>query len=191
MSFARCKPSTTAPPTSKTRTPAASKTRPGKQTRQGGPRVRRVPRRERLGHTRQRCRVGEIISTSFVESAVNQIISKRMVKRQQMRWSPRGAPTAPDPPPGTQRHHRLRLPALVPRLHPVCFREAPGFQRDPAGWWGRRILPGWRGLDGQGRRRLGWFRPAGVRRCPGRRPARGGRRCPVRSVPASRPRTGG
>jgi hypothetical protein len=26
-----------------------------------------------------------------VESAVNQVISKRMVKRQQMRWSPRGA----------------------------------------------------------------------------------------------------
>ena len=29
--------------------------------------------------------------TSFVESAVNQVISKRMVKKQQMRWSPRGA----------------------------------------------------------------------------------------------------
>jgi hypothetical protein len=26
-----------------------------------------------------------------VESAVNQVISKRMVKRQQMRWTPRGA----------------------------------------------------------------------------------------------------
>ena len=34
---------------------------------------------------------GETISTSFVESAVNQVISKRMVKKQQMRWSPRGA----------------------------------------------------------------------------------------------------
>ena len=34
---------------------------------------------------------GEIISTSFAESAVNQVISKRMVKKQQMRWSPRGA----------------------------------------------------------------------------------------------------
>jgi hypothetical protein len=33
----------------------------------------------------------ETISTSFVESAVNQVISKRMVKQQQMRWSPRGA----------------------------------------------------------------------------------------------------
>jgi len=39
----------------------------------------------------ERYRAGEIISTSFVESAVNQVISKRMVKKQQMRWSPRGA----------------------------------------------------------------------------------------------------
>jgi hypothetical protein len=38
-----------------------------------------------------RGRYGERISTAFVESTVNQIISKRMVKRQQMRWSPRGA----------------------------------------------------------------------------------------------------
>jgi len=34
---------------------------------------------------------GETISTSFVESAVNQIISKRFVKKQQMRWTKRGA----------------------------------------------------------------------------------------------------
>jgi|NGEPerStandDraft_6_1074524.scaffolds.fasta_scaffold38132_1 hypothetical protein len=34
---------------------------------------------------------GEAISTAFVESTVNQVISKRMVKKQQMRWSPRGA----------------------------------------------------------------------------------------------------
>ena len=31
------------------------------------------------------------ISTSSVESAINQVISKRMVKKQQMRWSLRGA----------------------------------------------------------------------------------------------------
>jgi hypothetical protein len=39
----------------------------------------------------ERRRAGETISTSFVESTVNQVISKRMVKKQQMRWSPRGA----------------------------------------------------------------------------------------------------
>ena len=36
-------------------------------------------------------RHGERIATSFAESTVNQVISKRMVKKQQMRWTPRGA----------------------------------------------------------------------------------------------------
>jgi len=39
----------------------------------------------------ERYRAGEPISSSLAESAVNQVISKRMVKKQQMRWSPRGA----------------------------------------------------------------------------------------------------
>jgi hypothetical protein len=39
----------------------------------------------------ERYRAGEPISSSFVESAVNQVVSKRTVKKQQMRWSPRGA----------------------------------------------------------------------------------------------------
>jgi hypothetical protein len=39
----------------------------------------------------ERWRYGETISTAFVESTVNQVISKRMVKKQQMRWSPKGA----------------------------------------------------------------------------------------------------
>jgi hypothetical protein len=34
---------------------------------------------------------GEVISTAFVESTVNQMISKRMVKQQQMRWTKKGA----------------------------------------------------------------------------------------------------
>ena len=38
-----------------------------------------------------RYRHGETISTGFVESAINQVLSKRFVKRQQMRWSDRGA----------------------------------------------------------------------------------------------------
>jgi hypothetical protein len=39
----------------------------------------------------ERYRNGERISTGFVESTVNQVVSKRMVKKQQMRWSHRGA----------------------------------------------------------------------------------------------------
>ena len=38
-----------------------------------------------------RYRHGETISTGFAESAVNQVVSKRMVKKQQMRWTDRGA----------------------------------------------------------------------------------------------------
>jgi hypothetical protein len=39
----------------------------------------------------ERYRNGEAIATGFVESAVNQIIAKRLVKKQQMRWTKRGA----------------------------------------------------------------------------------------------------
>ena len=38
-----------------------------------------------------RYRHGEPITTSFAESTVNQVVSKRMVKKQQMRWTQRGA----------------------------------------------------------------------------------------------------
>jgi hypothetical protein len=38
-----------------------------------------------------RYRHGEVIATAFAESTVNQVISKRMVKKQQMRWTERGA----------------------------------------------------------------------------------------------------
>ena len=37
-----------------------------------------------------RYRYGEKITTGFVESAVNQVISKRFVKKQQMRWTKKG-----------------------------------------------------------------------------------------------------
>lgn len=34
---------------------------------------------------------GESISTSFVESTINEVIAKRMVKKQQMQWSQQSA----------------------------------------------------------------------------------------------------
>jgi len=40
---------------------------------------------------RDRYYYGEAISTGFVESTVNQVVSKRMVKKQQMRWTKKGA----------------------------------------------------------------------------------------------------
>jgi acyl carrier protein phosphodiesterase len=39
----------------------------------------------------ERYRYGEAIATGFVEGAVNQVVSKRMVKKQQMRWTKQGA----------------------------------------------------------------------------------------------------
>ena len=39
----------------------------------------------------ERHRAGEVISSSLAESTINQVVSKRMVKKQQMRWTPRGA----------------------------------------------------------------------------------------------------
>ena len=49
---------------------------------------------DRIGlssHYGERYRYGERISTGFVESTVNQVISKRFCKRQQMQWTKRGA----------------------------------------------------------------------------------------------------
>jgi hypothetical protein len=45
----------------------------------------------RIPNYGERRRAGEAISTAFTESTVNQVISKRMVKKKQMRWTPRGA----------------------------------------------------------------------------------------------------
>jgi hypothetical protein len=39
----------------------------------------------------ERYRQGETISTAFVESTINQVVSRRFVKKQQMHWTPRGA----------------------------------------------------------------------------------------------------
>jgi hypothetical protein len=36
-------------------------------------------------------RSGEAIPSAFVESTVNQVVSKRMVKKQQTRWAPKSA----------------------------------------------------------------------------------------------------
>lgn len=39
----------------------------------------------------ERYRQGDTISTAFVESTINQVVSKRFVKKQQMQWSPKDA----------------------------------------------------------------------------------------------------
>lgn len=74
----------------------------------------------------ERRRVGAAIFTAFVEFTVNQVVCKRMVTKQQMRWSPQGAhlflqvrtrvlgrPT------------RRRRPPLASHLHPHPTSTAP------------------------------------------------------------------
>lgn len=39
----------------------------------------------------EKYRYGETITTAFVESTVNEVVAKRMVKKQQMQWSHQGA----------------------------------------------------------------------------------------------------
>lgn len=47
--------------------------------------------REFIPNYGERYRQGDRISTSFVESTINQVVSKRFVKKQQMQWTPKGA----------------------------------------------------------------------------------------------------
>jgi hypothetical protein len=68
-----------------------------------------------------RYRNGETISTAFVESTVNEVISKRFVKKQQMRWTKEGA-------------HRLlqvRIHVLNDELRQAFSRWYPGMKEVP------------------------------------------------------------
>src|SRR6266403_1339324 len=47
--------------------------------------------REFIPNFGERRRQGETISTAFAESTINQVVSKRFVKKQQMQWTLRGA----------------------------------------------------------------------------------------------------
>jgi hypothetical protein len=47
--------------------------------------------RESIPNFGERYRRGETISTAFVESTINQVVSRRFVKKQQMQWTLRGA----------------------------------------------------------------------------------------------------
>ncbi len=53
------------------------------------------------GDRRQR---GDTISSSIAESTINQAISRRFVKKQQMRWQPETAHLPPSSQPDSQRH---------------------------------------------------------------------------------------
>ena len=76
--------------------------------------------RSDAGDIGDRDRHEEAISTAFVESTVNRVVSKRMVKQQQMRWTQQGA-------------HLLlqsRTQALNGDLRGNFCRWYPGMERD-------------------------------------------------------------
>ena len=68
-----------------------------------------------------RYRHGEAIATSFAESTVNQVISKRMVKKQQMRWTEWGAHLL----------LQVRTRVLNEDLRETFHRWYPGLKADP------------------------------------------------------------
>jgi hypothetical protein len=68
-----------------------------------------------------RYRHGEAIATTFAESTVNQVISKRMVKKQQMRWTEWG----------THRLLKVRTQVLNEDLRTTFQRWYPGMKADP------------------------------------------------------------
>ena len=70
----------------------------------------------------ERYRFGERISTGFVESTINQLVAKRFVKKQQMRWTPRGAHLL----------LQIRVQALNGDLHGAFERWYPGLGHEPA-----------------------------------------------------------
>ena len=85
----------------------------------------------RIPNYGERYRAGEAISTAFTESAVNQVISKRMVKKQQMRWTPRGAHLL----------LQVRTRVLNDQLAGDFHRWYPGFTRRRISRRSRRSLP--------------------------------------------------
>jgi hypothetical protein len=66
----------------------------------------------------ERYRQGKTIATSLVESAVNQVISKRFVKKQQMRWAEAGA----------HRLLQIRIQVLNEDWRGILSRWYPGLQ---------------------------------------------------------------
>jgi hypothetical protein len=50
-----------------------------------------LPNRHLIPNYGERYRNGEPIATGFVESTVNEVVSKRFCKKQQMQWSKEGA----------------------------------------------------------------------------------------------------
>lgn len=125
----------------------------------------------------ERYRQGETISTAFVESTINQVVSCRFVKKQQMQWTLKGAHLL------LQTRTKVlnneiggRVPALVPPVSPqgsnAQFRAegrlTPGFlalstvfQTEKSGGLHKRGLPEPGNCSGRRSQSAAWAASAG------------------------------
>ena len=86
--------------------------------------------REFVPNYGERYRNGEKIASGFVESAINQVVSKRMVKKQQMGWSPAWSTSSPaDYEPGCSTKSGRTLSAAGIRIS--ALKVKPRKRRDP------------------------------------------------------------
>ena len=78
--------------------------------------------REFIPNFGERWRQGETISTAFAESTINQVVSRRFVKKQQMQWTIRGAHLL----------LQIRTKVLNSELEEVFWRWHPKFRPEAA-----------------------------------------------------------
>jgi hypothetical protein len=78
--------------------------------------------REFIPNFGERWRQGETISTAFAESTINQVVSRRFVKKQQMQWTLRGAHLL----------LQIRTKVLNSELEEVFWRWHPKFRPEAA-----------------------------------------------------------
>jgi hypothetical protein len=91
-------------------------------TQKGARRIRHVCRCQRgIPNYGERWRNEESIATGFVESAVNQIVSKRFAKKQQMQWTKKSAHLV----------LQMRTQVLDERLEDTFRDWYPDFRRKP------------------------------------------------------------
>jgi hypothetical protein len=79
----------------------------------------------------KRYRVGQRISTGFVESEVNEIVAKRMVKKQQMRWNRYTVQSILDV--------RIHVSMALWKMHSVSGTKASGRSRTKPTWLSQHV----------------------------------------------------
>ena len=80
--------------------------------------------REFIPNFGERRRQRETISTAFVESTINQVVSRRFVKKQQMAWTLRGPSITTNSNESSQQRVGRGIPAVVSEIQAVTTSAA-------------------------------------------------------------------